>query len=232
MFNGKMKALTLSYDDGVTQDRQLLRILEKYNLPCTFNINSGCFAEAHAFYDEGKNRTFPHVRLRASEIAEVYAGHEVAVHTVSHPALKNLTDDEILREVEDDRKTLSELVGYGVVGMAYPGGTHLISPHVADVIRTNTPIRYARTTTSTHNFDLSEDPLWLNPSVHHTETDKLFELAERFLALEPQTPQLFYVWGHAYEFERDDNWDMFEKFCRMISGRSDVFYGTNREVLL
>ena len=193
MFNGKMKALTLSYDDGVTQDRQLLRILEKYGLRCTFNINSGCFAEAHAFFDEQKNRTFPHVRLRASEIAAVYAGHEVAVHTCTHPALRNLSDDAILREVEDDRKTLSELCGYDVVGMAYPGGTRFVTPHIADLIRENTPIRYARTTTSTHAFDLPEDPLWLNPSVHHVETEKLFELAERFLALEPQTPQLFYV---------------------------------------
>jgi peptidoglycan/xylan/chitin deacetylase (PgdA/CDA1 family) len=232
MFNGKMKALTLSYDDGVTQDRQLLRILEKYGLRCTFNINSGCFAEAHAFFDEQKNRTFPHVRLRASEIAAVYAGHEVAVHTCTHPALRDLSDDAILREVEDDRKTLSELCGYDVVGMAYPGGTRFVTPHVADLIRENTPIRYARTTTSTHAFDLPEDPLWLNPSVHHVETEKLFELAERFLALEPQTPQLFYVWGHAYEFERDDNWDVFEQFCRMISGRTDIFYGTNSEVLL
>lgn len=231
-YNGKMKAFTLSYDDGVTQDRQLLRILEKYGLRCTFNINSALFAEAHAFYDEKKNKTFPHVRLRSSEIAGVYAGHEVAVHTCTHPVLKDLTDDEILREVEQDRLTLSELVGYDVVGMAYPMGTHAITPHVADVIRAGTPIRYARTTTSTHAFDLPNDPLWLNPTVHHLETEKLFELAERFLALEPETPQLFYVWGHAYEFERDDNWDMFERFCRMIGGRDDIFYGTNREVLL
>ena len=27
MFNGKMKALTFSYDDGVTQDKRLIQIL-------------------------------------------------------------------------------------------------------------------------------------------------------------------------------------------------------------
>lgn len=232
MFNGKMKALTFSYDDGVTQDRRLLRILDKYGLRCTFNINSGCFAEAHAFFDEQKNVTFPHVRLRESEIAEVYAGHEVAVHTRTHPSLKDLSDEQILHEVEDDRKTLSALVGYDVFGMAYPGGTRFVTPHVADVIRTNTPIRYARTTTSTHTFDLPKDPLLLDPTVHHTEKDKMFELAARFLALEPDTPQLFYIWGHAYEFDRDDDWEWFDAFCRMVSGRDDIFYGTNSEVLL
>ena len=30
MFNGKMKAITFSYDDGVTQDKRLIEILDKY----------------------------------------------------------------------------------------------------------------------------------------------------------------------------------------------------------
>ena len=41
MFSGKMKAVTFSYDDGVTQDIRLLEILNKYGLKSTFNINSG-----------------------------------------------------------------------------------------------------------------------------------------------------------------------------------------------
>ena len=40
MFNGKMKAVTFSYDDGVTQDRKFVEMLDKYNLKCTFNLNS------------------------------------------------------------------------------------------------------------------------------------------------------------------------------------------------
>lgn len=40
MWEGKNKALTLSFDDGVTQDIRLIEILDKYNLKGTFNINS------------------------------------------------------------------------------------------------------------------------------------------------------------------------------------------------
>ena len=40
MFNGKMKAVTFSYDDGVTQDIRLIELLNKYNLKATFNLNS------------------------------------------------------------------------------------------------------------------------------------------------------------------------------------------------
>ena len=40
MFHGKMKALTFSYDDGVTQDRRLVELFDRYGLKATFNINS------------------------------------------------------------------------------------------------------------------------------------------------------------------------------------------------
>ena len=60
----------------------------------------------------------------------------------------------------------------------------------------------------------------------------MFALGETFLASESEAPQLFYIWGHSYEFDAWDFWERFEDFCRMISGRDDIFYGTNREVLL
>jgi hypothetical protein len=62
--------------------------------------------------------------------------------------------------------------------------------------------------------------------------DEMFALGEQFLAMEPETPQLFYIWGHSYELDAEDTWGRFEEFCQMISGHPDVFYGTNREVLL
>jgi len=38
---GKMKSLTLSYDDGVEQDRKLIEILNRYGIKAAFNLNSG-----------------------------------------------------------------------------------------------------------------------------------------------------------------------------------------------
>ena len=40
MFCGKMKAVTFSYDDGVTQDIRLIDLFNKYSLKATFNIIS------------------------------------------------------------------------------------------------------------------------------------------------------------------------------------------------
>ena len=39
----KLKAVTLSYDDGVRQDKRLISIMQKYGLKGTFNINAGLF---------------------------------------------------------------------------------------------------------------------------------------------------------------------------------------------
>ncbi len=41
VFNGKYKALTFSFDDGNFDDIRLIKIMNKYGLKGTFNINSG-----------------------------------------------------------------------------------------------------------------------------------------------------------------------------------------------
>lgn len=41
MWNGKKKAVTFSYDDGVTQDRRLVEMMNTYGVKGTFNLNSG-----------------------------------------------------------------------------------------------------------------------------------------------------------------------------------------------
>ena len=231
MFGGKMKAVTFSYDDCVTQDRRLVKLLNKYGLKCTFNVNSGIFRSAFPIVVNGT--TVPHVRFAKEEIKEIYEGHEVAVHTLTHPNLKMLSDEDIIREVEEDRKALSEIVGYNVVGMAYPGGTGCMDDRVAKLIRENTGVKYARTTTSTHNFELQTELFKFNPTLHqHAEMDKMFELAKEFIALKPDSPKLFYIWGHSYEIDARDDWDALEEFFALISGHDDIFYGTNEEVLL
>ncbi|HNX14524.1 MAG TPA: polysaccharide deacetylase, partial [Oscillospiraceae bacterium] len=37
MFDNKKKAVTFSYDDGVTQDIRLIELFNKYGMKATFN---------------------------------------------------------------------------------------------------------------------------------------------------------------------------------------------------
>ncbi len=232
MWNGKKKAITFSYDDGVTQDIRLIELFDRYGLKGTFNLNSEKLGREGKLVREGVE--VDHIKIAREDVRHVYAGHEVAAHTLTHPTLTTLDDDrEIIRQVEEDRLNLSELVGYEVVGFAYPGGGINHSPRIAELIRRHTGVKYARTTDSNHSFELRNHLYQFSPTVyHHKEMDYLFRLAEEFLAADSDRPQLLYIWGHAYEFDIHNDWARFEAFCRMISRKSDVFYGTNKEVLL
>jgi peptidoglycan/xylan/chitin deacetylase (PgdA/CDA1 family) len=179
------------------------------------------------------NQRVCHYKIHPEDLKIVYEGHEVAGHTLTHPNLTQLPDHEIIRQVEEDRKALSALMGYEVVGMAYPCGGVNNNDHVAKVIRENTGVRYCRTITATDAFEVPENLYRLNPSAYHLNFENLMKMGKEFLELETKEPKIFYIWGHSYELDCGiDFWQKLEEFFRLISNRDDIFYGTNREVLL
>ena len=229
LFDGKMKAVTFSYDDGVTQDIRLIELLNKYNLKCTFNLNSELLGKGGILIRN--NQRVSHYKISPDMVRDIYQGHEVAVHTLTHPTLTELDEEEIIRQVEEDRKNLEKLVGYEVVGMAYPNGPN--DDRVADIIKNKTKIKYCRTVTNTDSFDIQENLYRFKPNACHImDIERLFAMGEKFLKAEADKPQIFYIWGHAYEMDFTDTWGELERFFKMISGRDDIFYGTNAQVLL
>ena len=230
MFCGKRKALTFSYDDGVLQDKRIIEIFNKYNLKATFNLNSGALGHTgQQVFEDGKI-IVDHTKVKPEEVAQIYKGHEVAAHTLTHPRLCNLSDEDVVLQVEEDCKNLSRLVGYEVCGMAYPGGNPNHDERVVKLVQNHTSVKYARTIDSTYSFELQDDLYQFNPTIFHMDWKNMFELAEKFIALEPDKPALYYIWGHSYEFDIYDEWSRFEEFCKLISNRNDIFYGTNKEV--
>ena len=130
---------------------------------------------------------------------------------------------------------LEKICGYDIVGMAYPCGGENNDDRVAAVIREKTKVQYARTIKANHSFEVQDNLYRFDPTTRHEDWDTMFELADKFLALPemPDRPQIFYVWGHSYEFDADPSyWDRIEEFCKTISGKDDIFYGTNTEILL
>ena len=227
----KMKAVTFSYDDGVTQDIRLIELLNQYGLKCTFNLNSELLSKPNILIRNGLR--ISHYKIHADDVKRVYAGHEVAVHTLTHPMLPELPEEEIVRQVELDRQNLSNLVGYEVVGMAYPGGGVNNDDRVAEIIQTKTGVKYSRTIASNGSFSPQKNLYRFNPTVYHLDFDKMMDLGQAFVQATPKTPQIFYIWGHAYEMDYGpDYWVKLEAFFKLISGKEDIFYGTNREVLL
>ena len=146
--SGKKKAVTFSYDDGITQDIRLIELFNRYGLKCTFNLNSGLLGKPGILWREEQH--ISHYKIHPDDVKSVYEGHEVAVHTLTHPCLPDKDEEFIIRQVEDDRIALSELVGYEVVGMAYPCGPN--DDRCASIIREHTGVKYARTVTDTDSF--------------------------------------------------------------------------------
>ena len=236
MWNGKKKALTFSYDDGHDTDRRLAELLDKYGMKCTFNLNGGHLVTRENLGAPKKLYTGPAWKnpdalvnqMPIEEMLEVYKNHEIAVHAYTHPNLNKLTREECNDQIAKDIEKLTEIFGKTPVGMAYPFGAY--NDTVVDVLREH-GLRYARTTRQTLNFDIQTDLLRFHPTCHHGN-EQLMELAKKFVEMETDEPQLFYVWGHAYEFEGMENWDVIERFCDLLANRDDIFYGTNAEVLL
>lgn len=223
--DGKSKVLTLSYDDGVVQDIRLIGIMDKYGIKGTFNINSGFYLA------EDSVREKHYGRMKLSEAKELYigSGHEVAVHGYTHPFLEKLKPEQIVCDVMRDRQDIEKQYGVVTRGMAYPYGTY--STEVIECLQ-KCGICYSRTTKQTENFKFPENWLTLHPTCHH-KNKNLKELAKRFIeneCLRDSDAQMFYVWGHSYEFDNDDNWNVIEEFCEYIGGRDDIWYATNIEI--
>lgn len=222
---GVSKALTLSYDDGVEQDIRLIEIMQKHGIKGTFNLNSGSYSPEGTVFLEGQI----HRRLSKSQAQAVYknSGMEVAVHGLTHPFLEQLPANLCTYEVLQDRINLEADFGCIVRGMAYPYGTYNDAV-VASLQQCG--ILYSRTVESTERFEMPTD--WLRmPATCHHRNPRLMELAQAFVEnISMRRAQLFFLWGHSYEFEKDDNWKIIEDFCAYMGNREGIWYATNIEI--
>lgn len=223
IWNGKKKAFTLSYDDAVESDIRLVSILNRYGLKATFNVNSGIIGTD----DSWKFGDFTVRRLSLEGIQDLYQGHEIAVHGVKHLNPGELGARELEAEFLQDKIALEEIFHTEIKGMAYPYGVY--NDLVVETLE-HMGLAYGRTVEESHGFGLQENSrMRFQPTCHHKD-EKVFELLDRFIAMEPEHPQLFYLWGHSYEFDGDHNWELIEDICKKISGHEDIFYGTNAQV--
>ena len=222
---GREKALTFSYDDGVEQDQKLIDIFKEYGMRATFNLNSGLYAEEETKYPEGQ----VHRRMSESMVSKLYKqeGIEVAIHGSTHPWLDHMPVNMCTKDLMEDREKLEQQFGTIVRGMAYPYGTY--NDDVVASMRA-VGIVYSRNVHSTHNFDMPQDWMRLPSTCHHNDPE-LMNLANRFLT---ETgwgrPWMFYLWGHSYEFEQNNNWEVIEEFVKLMANRDDIWYATNIEI--
>ena len=225
----KSKAVTFSYDDGSVHDRKLLEILNNYGIKCTLNINSKRFLRGEAFNTSDAKKALKE-------------GHEIAIHGAEHLAPCLVSPAAAARDALVCREELENELGIIIRGMAYPdSGVNRFNngsdySEVRNYLRT-LGIVYARSLGCDNDrFLLPEDWYRWMPTAHHNNPD-LFDYIDKFLSLDlnrgwpsGRDPRLFYMWGHAYEFNNCDNWDRLEAICEKLGGNGDVWYASNIEI--
>lgn len=222
----KLKALTFSYDDGVRQDKRLIKIFKKYGLKGTFNISAGLFTDKYEGVEDGI--------MSLPEALELYtdSGMEIAAHGYKHLDLTMVDGAVATNDVLMGRKELENIFGGVIKGMAYAYGS--FNDKVVQSLK-DCGVNYCRTTEATDSFVISNDWLRLPATCHHN-SPKLMELAKEFVEITEvprywsNYPRLFYVWGHSYEFDRNNNWSVIEDLAAYISGKDDIWYATNGEI--
>ena len=227
---GKAKAVTFSYDDGVPQDQRLAALFDKYGMKATFNFNCEC------------NRKFNFTKEQIKELF-LSKGHEIAVHGAFHRANGNLRPIEGIRDVLDCRLELEAKCDQIIRGMAYPdtGITQMGNFGSYAQIKnylTELDIAYARTLGGDNNsFLVPQDfNAWM-PTAHH-DNPNIMKYIDEFLNLDispaayhaKRIPRLFYIWGHSYEFDRNDNWAHMEAICQKFTGNEELWFATNIEI--
>lgn len=213
---GKRKALTFSYDDGQSFDKRLAELLRSAGMKGTFHLNSGNLGLRRG------EETF----VSADELAEVYAGHEIACHGVQHRNPTTVSKHQLLLELQEDRKTLEKVTGGMVQGMSYAFGNY--DDGTKEIAR-SLGIKYSRTVQDTRNFFPPADFLAWHPTCHHD--NNLLGLADQFINIAGyyELP-VMYVWGHSFEFGRSGDWSVIEAFVEKMKGKEDIWYATNIEI--
>jgi len=210
---GKKKVLTFSYDDGNDCDRRLVKIFTDHKMKATFNLNSG-------YQDQ-------EWKIHLNELKDLFIahGHEVACHGLLHPFENQMPLESIIEDIREDRRLLEQACGVPIKGMAYPFGT--TSAEVKAALRA-LGIVYCRAVSPVRKISyFPQDWLEWQPTSHHK--DNIMELGNTLLNYRWGV-QMLYIWGHAFEFENNNNWNIIEEFCDAMAEKDTIWYATNMEI--
>ena len=195
-----------SWDDGVVDDVRLTELLRCYQATATFNLNPGLHQPYRSFsWRYGNKEVW---RLGRDELAAVYAGFEIANHSLTHPYLPDLSLADLTREVRDSRLILQDWFQQPVRGFCYPFGG--FNAAVKEVIRTAGHV-YARTVTKIDPVFPPADPLEFGANCWFADPE-FWICYQRARVING----VFLFWGHSYELMSEIMWaDLEAKIARI-----------------
>lgn len=220
---GRRKAFNITYDDGVVQDKRFVELLNRYGLKGTFNLNSGLLRSGFTWTHECGMEIR---RIPEPELVEVYRSHEIASHTLLHPYMHDLSREEVLQQMAEDKRNLEEIFGREVAGFAVPFTYY--SDLIADCAR-EAGFEYARISEEGGTFAPPGDRYWWRAGVFHWSY-WMMQFVNEFLWTD-QELALCQIAGHSYDLDVMDAWGTMEAICRRVSQSGDVWAATHLEIV-
>jgi peptidoglycan-N-acetylglucosamine deacetylase len=226
--------VTTSWDDGHRSDLRLARMLREYGLAGTFYVSP----ENHEFARRDL--------LTAPEVRDLSRDFEIGAHTITHPRLPEVPEDQAGKEIAESRVVLERITGQVVSSFCYPYGSYT-DAHVQLV--KGAGYTYARTV-ARYQFGLA-NPYQAGTSVqaysHRLDPWRIACFARfrpikvlRYLTWDALARDMFdrvlrrggiyHLWGHSWEIDEHDDWGRLAQVFRYISARPGVSYVANGEL--
>lgn len=220
---GKSKIFTVTYDDGVLQDIRFVELLNRYGLKGTFNLNSKLMEDEFEWTHE-IGCTIK--RLSKNTAASLYKGHEIASHTLTHPYLDHLSEEELMYELQTDKANLEKLFGKEIKGFAVPFDFYST---LIEKCAKKCGFEYVRIPEESHSFVPPEDYFNWKAGIFHLNR-KLADCLKSFLSTSEELA-FFQMVGHSYDLDTENMWGAIEDVFRTVSADNDILPMTTIELI-
>ena len=230
----KSVIVTTSWDDGHVLDERLAALLSTYEISGTF-------------YIAPHNREFGKQSLLSGErVRALSRRFEIGAHTMTHPRLPRVRDEEARKEIIDSKNYLETLLDKPVVSFCYPGGAH--TEALKQMVH-EAGFRMARTV-ERGRMDRGVDNFAVPTTIHAYQ--HWSDIPQHFRSFDSSTMKrifnwdvaarevfdrclteggVFHLWGHSWEIDENQDWGRLEMLLAHIARRENVTYLTNGELV-
>ena len=220
---GKRKAFNITYDDGILQDVRFVKLLNKYGIKGTFNLNSELMKNEFEWIHECGMAV---KRLPEHVAVDLYEGHEVASHTLTHPYMQGLSEEALMYELGKDKENLEKLFGKQILGFAVPFDYY--DERIEKCVR-SCGFEYGRISEESRSYRPCEDYFNWKAGIFHLSPD-FREFVEGFWATDEELAVCQIV-GHAYDLDVAQMWDEMENICRKVKADGTIWSATSIELI-
>jgi peptidoglycan/xylan/chitin deacetylase (PgdA/CDA1 family) len=227
--NWSKRIVTTSWDDGHLMDEKLASLLMKYGIKGTFYF-SKCFVEKYGIDDLVK-------RLDKN--------FEIGAHTVTHRNLLNVTIQQAVTEIKESKKWLEELLHHRVDMFCYPYGKY--NEQIIELVK---KANFIGVRSLKFDIMIPKNPYVFGVGCHASNGSPLMRLKSSLKFTKSlksiidwkvnaiktfdyvlKNGGVWHLWGHSWEIEQKDEWEKLEDVLRHVSGKENVYYLENGQVI-